>query len=96
MEDPLRLNQSIKLAAEKKSQATTSAQSSYIQQWIDYFENSNLTNGISPMLKEAAMNGKLRNCHFRSTCWQVCLMQHKFSILIVFKSKLHSFSLVKL
>jgi len=73
MEDPLRLSQSVELVAEKNSQAPTSAQSSYIQQWINYFENSSLTNGISPTLKEAAMNGKLRNCHFRSTCWQLFL-----------------------
>lgn len=85
MEDPLRLSQSVELVAEKNSQAPTSAQSSYIQQWINYFENSSLTNGISPTLKEAAMNGKLRNCHFRSTCWQVCLMQRDFSIFIVIK-----------
>ena len=71
MEDPLRANQKIELTLEKKLQTPISAQDSYIQQWINYFENNTLTNGVSSKLKEAAMNGKLRNCHFRSTCWQV-------------------------
>ena len=51
-----------------RGQAATEPQpgvTSYVRQWEEYF-NSNSTE-----LKEAAMAGKLRSCHFRSVCWRV-------------------------